>query len=179
MAIDETPREEKPLEPGVCPFHRWREDFPINWEADHYVTRRELTKFLTLGSCLLAGVNAAIAVIGSGARAEALPERLIGQASAVPPGRSMLFRYPTDEDPCILVREESGELQAYSQVCTHLACAVVYRPDENVLLCPCHRGVFELEEGRPIAGPPTRPLPRIRLEQRGDEIFAVGVEVST
>jgi hypothetical protein len=25
--------------------------------------------------------------------------------------------------------------------------------------------------------PPTRRLPRIRLEQRGDEIFAVGVEV--
>jgi len=28
-----------------------------------------------------------------------------------------------------------------------------------------------------LAGPPTRPLPRIKLEQQGNEIFAVGVEV--
>ena len=26
---------------------RWREDFPINWEDDHYVTRRSFTTFLT------------------------------------------------------------------------------------------------------------------------------------
>ena len=25
----------------------WREDFPINWEDDHYVTRRSFTTFLT------------------------------------------------------------------------------------------------------------------------------------
>jgi Rieske Fe-S protein len=31
-------------------------------------------------------------------------------------------------------------------------------------------------EGRPYAGPPTRPLPRIKLEQEGDDLFAVGVE---
>ena len=47
-----------------CPFHRWREDFPIGWEADHYVTRRELTKFLTLGSALLVGANVVIAALG-------------------------------------------------------------------------------------------------------------------
>jgi arsenite oxidase small subunit len=177
MATEEMgPDAENPVA-DRCPFQRWREDFPINWEADHYVTRRELTKFLTLGSCLLAGANAALAFIGNRDRPESLPEQLIGRASAIPAGGSMLFRYPTDEDPCILVREASGELQAYSQVCTHLACAVVHKPQENILFCPCHHGVFNITEGRPISGPPTRRLPRIRLEQRGDEIFAVGVEV--
>ena len=33
---------------------RWREDFPVRWDEDHYMTRRELAKFLTLGSGLLA-----------------------------------------------------------------------------------------------------------------------------
>ena len=28
---------------------RWREDFPVNWESDNYVTRREMVKFLALG----------------------------------------------------------------------------------------------------------------------------------
>ena len=43
---------------------RWREDFPVRWDEDNYMTRRELAKFLTLGSGLLASVNVLIAVIG-------------------------------------------------------------------------------------------------------------------
>jgi hypothetical protein len=43
---------------------RWRDDFPVRWDEDHYMTRRELAKFLTLGSGLLAGVNVLIALIG-------------------------------------------------------------------------------------------------------------------
>lgn len=89
----------------------------------------------------------------------------------------MLFRYPTDDDPCIMVRQQSGDLVAYSSVCTHLSCAVIHDQKQNTLFCPCHNGFFTLAEGRPYAGPPTRPLPRIRLEQHGDDIFAVGVEV--
>ena len=87
----------------------------------------------------------------------------------------MLFRYPTDADPCIAVRTPEGKLVAYSQVCTHLSCAVVYDKAENGLFCPCHHGLFNLE-GQPIAGPPTRPLPRVQLEQRGDQLFAIGLE---
>jgi arsenite oxidase small subunit len=71
-----------------------------------------------------------------------------------------------------------GQIVAYSQVCTHLSCAVVYKPKEHDLFCPCHNGAFELQAGRPTAGPPTRPLPRIVIERRGDELFATGVEVS-
>jgi Rieske Fe-S protein len=174
MAIED--RKPRPEAEG-CPFHRWREDFPIGWEADHYVTRRELTKFLTLGSALLVGANVVIAALGQ-VPEKAFPAVRIGAAADVPPGGSLLLRYPTDEDPCILIREPDGELKACSQVCTHLACAVIHRPREGVLYCPCHHGVFNIEQGRPIAGPPTRPLPRIVLEERGDEIFAVGVEVA-
>ena len=157
------------------PKPRWREDFPIGWEKDHYVTRRELAKFLTLGSALLAGASAAIAVVGRRWKPEKRRRVRIASVSAVPPGGSTLFRYPTDEDPCILVRAPDGRFEAYSQVCTHLSCAVVYRPEDRTLACPCHKGVFTCSEGRPIAGPPTRRLPRILLETRGDDIFATGV----
>lgn len=156
---------------------RWREDFPIGWERDHYVTRRELAKFLTLGSALLAGASAAIAIAGRLWKPEKRRRLRIGTVSAVPPGGSMLFRFPTGEDPCILVRSPDGKFEAYSQVCTHLSCAVVYRPEDATLACPCHKGVFTCSEGRPIAGPPTRRLPRIRLETRGDDLFATGVEL--
>lgn len=160
---------------------RWQEDFPIRWDDDHYVTRRELAKFLTLGSALLVGANAAVAIAGYRRAPKATPAARIAQASQLAPGHALLFRYPTDEDPCILVRTRSGDLVAFSQVCTHLSCAVVYREERDDLFCPCHDGVFECHAGRggavPIAGPPERPLPRVVLEQRGDEVWAVGVEV--
>ena len=156
---------------------RWREDFPVRWDEDHYMTRRELAKFLTLGSGLLASVNVLIAVIGLNARIPTTPIRRIAGTADIPPGGSLLFRYPTADDPCILVRDLSGRIDAYSQVCTHLSCAVVHRPGERALACPCHNGSFSSSDGQPLAGPPTRRLPRIVLEQRGDEIVATGIEV--
>jgi Rieske Fe-S protein len=39
--------------------------------------------------------------------------------------------------------------------------------------CPCHEGLFNLE-GRPIAGPPDRPLARIEVEVRDGMVWALG-----
>ncbi len=156
---------------------KWRTDFPIEWEGDHYVSRREMVKFLTLGSFLLAGANWVTAAAGRLLRANKYPEKLIGSAAALDQQRSLLFRYPTAQDPCIAVRTPDGKLAAYSQVCTHLSCAVVYSKPENKLLCPCHKGSFEVAEGKPVGGPPTRRLPRILIEERGGQLYATGVEV--
>jgi nitrite reductase/ring-hydroxylating ferredoxin subunit len=155
---------------------QWKRDFPIDWEKDHYVTRREMVKFLTLGSAALVLANGVMAVAGRLARPGAFQRKSVALLSALPVNSSVLFRYPSEEDPCILVRGKDGELAAYSQVCTHLSCAVVHRVDEDILFCPCHHGYFDLS-GRPTAGPPTRRLPRITLERSGDVIFATGVEV--
>jgi nitrite reductase/ring-hydroxylating ferredoxin subunit len=159
---------------------RWQEDFPIGWEDDHYVTRRDLAKFLTLGSALLVGANAAVAISGLTRTVRAFTPQRIAATNALGPGESLLFRYPTEEDSCILVRTKRGALVAFSQVCTHLSCAVIYRAADDRLFCPCHNGVFECRDGTsgaaPIAGPPARPLPRILLEDRSDGVYAVGVE---
>ena len=156
---------------------RWRDDFPVRWDEDNYMTRRELAKFLTLGSGLLAGVNVLIAFIGLTGDTPATPVRRIAAAGEIPAGGSLLFRYPTAEDPCILVRGADGRLDAFSQVCTHLACAVVHQPGARELECPCHKGSFSSTDGRPLAGPPTRRLPRILVEERGGDLVATGIEV--
>ena len=155
---------------------KWRQDFPIEWEGDHYITRREMVKFMTLGSVLLAAANWIAALAAGWVRRGSNAERYIGSASALEQTGSLLFRYPMDADPCIAVRTPEGKLVAYSQVCTHLSCAVIYDKNENALLCPCHRGAFSIESGRPTAGPPERPLPRIQIEQRGDQLYAIGKE---
>lgn len=158
------------------PAPRWRGDFPIPWEQDHYITRRELTKFLTLGSAGLVAATAAVALRGRHFRPSGGPARRIAAVGDVPPGGSALFRYPTDGDPCILLRLADGRFVAYSQVCTHLSCAVIHEPGSSQLHCPCHQGFFDVRDGRPTGGPPQRRLPHVLLETRGEEIFAVGVE---
>jgi nitrite reductase/ring-hydroxylating ferredoxin subunit len=158
--------------------HRqWKQDFPVEWEKDHYVTRREMVKFLTLGSAFLVAANGLLAIAGKLAHPQEFQRKGVALVPAVPVNSSVLFRYPTDQDPCIMVRVSESEFVAYSQVCTHLSCAVIHVPEENTLLCPCHKGYFNVGEGLPTAGPPTRRLPRITLERIGDVIFATGVEV--
>ena len=70
-------------------------------------------------------------------------------------------------------------LVAYGQKCTHLSCAVRPRVEAGILQCPCHEGSFDLASGRPVAGPPRRPLTLVRLELRGNDIFATGIEERT
>ncbi len=157
------------------PAH-WREDFPVRWDADHYLTRRELAKFLTLGSGILTCATGALAIAAKRTAPGHYPAVLIPSTSQLLPGTSLLFRYPTDQDPCILIKTGRGELRAYSQVCTHLSCAVRYEAEGDTIACPCHRGFFAVNDGRPTGGPPTRGLPRVALETRADGIYAVGME---
>ena len=151
---------------------KWRDDFPIEWEGDNYVSRREMVKFLTLGSLFLAISSWATAFASRFLCRGSQNRQLLGLSADLKPNGSALFRYPTAKDPCIAVRTAAGRLVAYSQVCTHLSCAVVYDKDEQSLFCPCHNGRFNLEQGAPIAGPPTRPLPRVRLEESDGHIYA-------
>jgi Rieske Fe-S protein len=157
---------------------RWRRDFPIDWPEDGFVARRDFVKFLVLTSLAFVAGQAWIAVksLARRRRAEAtLPELQVTKLASLPRGSALTFRYPGDE-PCLLIRDGDGQLYAYSQSCTHLSCAVVPEIERGLLRCPCHEGYFDLRSGRNVAGPPPRPLPRIRLEVRGDTVYAVGVE---
>ena len=71
--------------------------------------------------------------------------------------------------PGIVVKTQSGELRAYSAICTHLDCTVQYREDVNHIWCACHNGHYDLN-GVNIAGPPPRPLDRFDVNVRGDQI---------
>jgi Rieske Fe-S protein len=69
----------------------------------------------------------------------------------------------------ILVRTPSGELRAFSAICTHLSCIVQYRPDLGHIWCACHNGHFDLN-GRNISGPPPAPLEAFAVNVREDQI---------
>lgn len=95
----------------------------------------------------------------------------------LPKGQSVNFHYPTEADTAILVHTISGELKAYNNKCTHLQCPVFYEKEEDILLCPCHKGYFDVNNGQPVAGPPQRELPLIELEVKGGTVYAVGRKI--
>lgn len=162
---DGSPDEQQP---------RWRKDFPIDWPSDEYRSRREFTWLLIITSLAFV-VGQVWIVVLSFLRRQPGGIVEIPDATRLPVGESRLFWYPTNRDACTLVRVTSEQYLAYSQKCTHLSCPVIPKPSEGVLHCPCHEGQFDLQTGAPLAGPPRRPLTRIRLEKKGNRIFAVGV----
>ncbi len=158
----------------------WRQDFPIDWPQDQYVERRDFVKFLTLTSLAFTVGQFWIAGQNWRRKRQGLAEmRRIASTADLAVGATLVFDYPAQHDSCVLIRLSESEFVAYSQKCTHLSCAVIPRPEQGVIHCPCHEGVFDLRTGRQLAGPPPRPLPRILLEIRGDDIYATGVETRT
>lgn len=151
----------------------WRRDFPYTSEGEDEVTRREFTKYLVLASAAFAGGGGLVSLWSSLRTIETGEPMEIVPLDQVEVGGSYLFDYPGPNDPAILVRPEADVLLGFSQKCTHLGCVVFWSADEAVFECPCHEGFFNLE-GRPIAGPPERPLARIELETRDGVIWATG-----
>jgi Rieske Fe-S protein len=158
---------------------RWRQDFPTDEPEDQALARREFTKFLILTSGAFVTGQCWIGAMSLLRDERRPPEKRLASESEVPVGGVLEFRYPTEDDPCLLLRLRDGRLVAYGQQCSHLSCAVIPNPDRGRLHCPCHNGTFETGEGRPIAGPPRRPLPRITLDVRDGVIYATGVELRT
>jgi nitrite reductase/ring-hydroxylating ferredoxin subunit len=158
----------------------WRTDFPIDWPQDHYVERREFMKFMVLTSLALTVGQFWIAAQNWWRRRRGQPAiARVAALDELPVGGVLTFAYPGPHDDCVLVRVAEDVLVAYGQKCTHLSCAVRPQVDQGVIHCPCHEGYFELGSGRPVAGPPRRPLPRVHLEVRGNQVYATGVEERT
>jgi len=167
--------------PDGLPEHeqpKWRRDFPIDVAADEYGARRDFTKFMVLTSLAFACGQLWIVFL-SFFRRRAPVEKRIAAVTDVKIGQAVSFHYPTDRDPCLLIRQSEDVFQAYSSQCTHLMCPV--RPDltHNRLHCPCHEGYFDAATGRPTAGPPRRPLPRIHLRIDRGVVYATAVEDRT
>ena len=59
--------------------------------------------------------------------------------------------------PVIVLKDHQGNYRALSALCTHLACIVQYRQEENFIWCACHNGRFDLA-GKVISGPPPASL---------------------
>jgi nitrite reductase/ring-hydroxylating ferredoxin subunit len=157
-------------------------DFPYDREEEAQVTRREFCNFLGLTSAAL--FIGAAGFAGKAAfdarRIETLTPARIEGAETLAPGSSLNFHYPSTNDSAILVRTLDGELYAFGQKCTHLACPVYFERAHQRLECPCHDGAFDAQTGNVLYGPPPRALDTVKLEVRENgEVWAIGRAVGT
>ena len=102
----------------------WQDEFSVFAADERYVNRRQFAKFLTLTSLGMFVGSLWIYAKTLFQKAPTFPELAVARVDELPVGGVKLFRYPTDADPCILVRTGESEWNAFSQKCTHLSCAV-------------------------------------------------------
>lgn len=156
----------------------WKDEFSVFTSDERYVTRRQFTKFLTLGSLGMFVGNIWILLKSYFTKDPEYPSTEVASLDDVGIREVKLFTYPGPEDHCILIRTGENDYVAYSQKCTHLSCAVYFSAESDRLECPCHQGFFSVKDGSVLQGPPPRPLPAIVLKKEGGKLVATGIKVS-
>jgi menaquinol-cytochrome c reductase iron-sulfur subunit len=56
-----------------------------------------------------------------------------------------------------VLKKPDGQIETFSNICTHLSCRVSWHEDQDQYVCPCHDGRFA-KDGSIISGPQPRPL---------------------
>lgn len=116
------------------------------------------------------------------------PQTAIGNANSIPVNKAISFSYPDSDSPCALIRMgqqvpggigPNKDIVAYSILCNHMGCPLMYAPETRTFKCPCHFSIFDSEKaGQMVTGQSTENLPRILLSFNEDsgEIKAIGVD---
>jgi len=168
-------------------------------------SKRDFLKVAAAASAVLAlgGIasvmKAVVIPAVPGGSQSSFPKVKISSLSSLTTGSVVLFNYPLDNEPNILVKlgakaaggvGPDGDIVAYSQVCQHLGCIWGYVPSGGsppvnpsyvangpVGYCPCHGSIFDLTQGaKVLGGPSPRPQPQVQLEvDSSGNVYAVGM----
>ena len=94
----------------------------------------------------------------------------IASVDEVPVGTAKMFNF---NGKASVLLQTPGGFRAFGAVCTHLGCIAQWKPDENILFCPCHIGKFDPNTGEVVAGPPPSKLPGIDVMVKEGAVFAI------
>jgi cytochrome b6-f complex iron-sulfur subunit len=97
----------------------------------------------------------------------------LGEIDSMKPGTGKSFKL--GNTPGIIVRMNDGSLRAFSSVCSHMKCVVEYKEEEEIFLCPCHKGKYDLS-GKVLNGPPPKPLAELKAEVIKNQILVYQIE---
>jgi cytochrome b6-f complex iron-sulfur subunit len=138
---------------------------PRPGEAENEITRRDFLNEITLGALGIAGLGS-VAVTYQFFSPNVLFEPPTTFRAGNPdlyPAHSVTF---FQDQQVYIVRMPEG-FYAVSAVCTHLGCVTQWKPDAEMIACPCHGSKFK-PDGTKIEGPAPRPLPHFAVSLTAD-----------
>jgi cytochrome b6-f complex iron-sulfur subunit len=129
------------------------------------VSRRDFLSEFTLGALGIAGLGGVALTYQYFS-----PNVLFEPPSSFRAGNPDL--YPVNsvtilQDQQVYIVRTSSGFYAVSAVCTHLGCVTQWKPEANMIACPCHGSKFN-PEGKKIDGPAPRPLPHYFITLTAD-----------
>ena len=138
---------------------------PAYRDSEQDVSRRDFLNEITLGALAAAGLGSATLTYRF-----LSPNMLFEQSTTFRAGDPDL--YPVNSVTCLqdqqvfIVRTAEG-FYAVSAVCTHLGCITQWKPEENIIVCPCHGSEFE-RNGKKIQGPAAHSQPHYAINLTAD-----------
>jgi cytochrome b6-f complex iron-sulfur subunit len=125
------------------------------------ITRRDFLNEITavaLGITGLGGAAVTINYISPNVLFEPPARFHIGPSEDYPVNSVTFLR----DQQVFIVRTASGFI-AVSAICTHLGCITEWKPDDNLIECPCHGSKYK-RDGTKVAGPAPRSLSHFNIQ---------------
>ncbi|MEU6251986.1 Rieske (2Fe-2S) protein [Streptomyces sp. NPDC047043] len=89
----------------------------------------------------------------------------LAKTADIPEGGGKIFK----DQGVVVTQPKAGTYKAFSSKCTHQGCAVS-EISNGVIVCPCHKSEFSVEDGSVKKGPATQALPAEQITVSGDSI---------
>ena len=115
------------------------------------------------------------------------PRLKVINIKALTVGKALSFYYPLQSTPSMIVKigvkadngiGPDGDVVAFSRICQHQGCSILYLAGGMEGNCPCHGSQYDfIHNGSVATGPTTLPVPRVLLEYEAatGDIYAVGM----
>src|SRR5215467_6487129 len=123
-------------------------------------SRRQFFTRLGVGSLIVAAAGSGLfsyEYFSPNVLFEAAPVVKAGKPDQFPPNTVTL----DPQNGIYLVNSAKG-FYALQAVCTHLGCLTAWKPELNLIACPCHGSRFNTD-GIKVAGPAPQPLPWLKV----------------
>ncbi|NOX61623.1 MAG: Rieske (2Fe-2S) protein [Chloroflexi bacterium] len=136
-------------------------------------TRRRVLKFLLGFSAISTFIGVFTPIFGylipppagSGGGGDRV---LVGTLDDIPVGQGKIV--PVGHKPVVVTHTDQG-VKAFSAICTHLGCIVIWDDMRKLIVCPCHDGLFNPVTGAVVSGPPPAPLPTMSVTVDNGNIY--------
>jgi thiosulfate dehydrogenase [quinone] large subunit len=95
---------------------------------------------------------------------------IVARTDDIYQGSAKRFTNPRSGEPAWLVHLPAGGFVAFSAVCTHAGCAVMFQISDQQFTCPCHGALYSASSGAVLGGPAPLPLTRLPVRLDGNNV---------